>query len=302
MEDEPKNLPAIIEKSGIDTQQALEIQTHFEAFLQQIKDWKEKAFAINVTSVDQVFEIAEAKKGYKIVRGVRLNAEAIRKELKEDSLRKGKLIDGIAGFVKDMVAPIEEHLEKQAKFAEIKEKEDLEKKVNERSQALLQYVQDISIYNLATMDDEAFTSLLAEKKESFEKKQEEDRKAKEIEDQKKEDERIENERIRNENEKLIEDQKEKDAEIKRLEDEKKKRDEDDEKERLRLKKIEDDKLKSEHDAKMAPDKDKLTVFAESIKNIQVPGELSNAALEIVKVAQGKLLTISQEVRDKIKTL
>lgn len=303
MEEEPKNLPAIIEKSGISTEQAKAIQQHFEDFLKQVDEWSDKAYRINVTDPGQKDLIAEAKKAYTIVRNVRLNAETVRKELKEESLRKGKLIDGIANFVKDRVTPIEEHLYKQVKFVELKEKEDLAKKVQERSQALLQYVTDISIYNLETMTEEAFQNLLNDSKTIFDKKKAEQEELEKKQKEKEEADRIENERIRKENEALKVEQDKKDAEIKKEREAKE-----------ALEKIERDRKEADEKAKhlaeqkrqaelAAPDKEKLEAYASAIKSVPVPQNLSTkGALEIVKATEQKLLAISQFVQDSIKQL
>ena len=42
----------------------------------------------------------------------------VRKELKEESLRKGKAIDGVANIIKFLIEPVEKYLEDQEKFIE----------------------------------------------------------------------------------------------------------------------------------------------------------------------------------------
>lgn len=312
-EEKQVNLPAIIEKSGIETEQALIIQGHFEKFIEQVKEWGDKAFKINITSLDQKFEIAEANKAYKIVKEVRLNAEAMRKELKEDSLRKGKLIDGIAKFVFEKIEPIEEHLEKQAKFEKL-EKERLDIiMVQERSQELLKWVEDISIFNLATMPEDTFQKLVADSKTLFETRKAEADKLEKERLKKEEDNRIENERIRKENEDLkkqkeiddkkIEDERKKAEDLQKKEDERIAKEEQAKKDKLEADRIEKERLeKIERDKKNAPDKEKLNLYAESIKNLVAPTGISVAALEIVKIAEKELLKVAQQIKDSLKLL
>ena len=47
--------------------------------------------------------------------------ETVRKELKEQALREGKAIDGIANVLKALIIPIEEYLKKQEDFVVLKE-------------------------------------------------------------------------------------------------------------------------------------------------------------------------------------
>ncbi len=306
MEEIKKDLPAIIEESGIETNEAITIRSNFDAFLAEIGGWKEKAYAINITSPEQKSEIAEAKKALKIVSRLRLDMEQRRKDLKNSALRRGQLIDGIAKYGQGLIAPIEDHLEKNAKFVENLEKEALAKKIADRKTALLQYVLDISGYNLEEMSDQTFNELLVLAKTNFENKKLEAEKLEKERKEKEEATRIENERIRLENEKLRIENEKKDAENKKLEDEikEKKRLETERIERERNEKIEAEaaRLKAEKDARMAPDKDKLFVFAETIKNIVGPQDLSVEAQAIVKETEKKLLIISQTIKDFIKNL
>lgn len=317
MPEENTNLPvtieSVIQKSGIDTEQAAMIRSQFTEFIKQIDEWKDKAFKINITSPDQVFEIGEAKRAWTVVKNLRLSTEERRKNLKEDSLRKGKLIDGLARFVFDMIEPIEDHLEKQAKWVEQEEKRAQEQLLSERKELLSKYVEDLSPYNLSALSQDGFDALLADRKEAWEKKEAERIAAEKVEADRKEAERIENERIREENTKLKESQDIKDAELLKekkareaLEKAEQDRKDADAKAKQEAdQKAEQDKLakeKAERDAKNAPDKEKLTIYADSIKNLVAPTDISKAALEIVAIAEAELLKVSQKIKDSIKVL
>ncbi len=58
----------------------------------------------------------------------RLAIERTRKELKEQSLREGKAIDGIANVLQALIIPIEEYLGQQENFVQIREAERAEAK------------------------------------------------------------------------------------------------------------------------------------------------------------------------------
>ena len=188
--------------------------------------------------------------------------------------------------------PLEEHLEKQEKYAELLEAKRLEEKYSDRVEQLSKYVMDVSLYNLKSMPDDVFANLLSSAKSSYEQKIELERKQ---EADRLEAERIriiENERIRKENEelRLEAEKKEREVELERakqaklLEDERKKREaiqemmkrekeEQDRKERERLA-VEEAKRKQEEEAKrkalLAPDKEKLLKLALELETFSFP--------------------------------
>lgn len=80
---------------------------------------KKKAKILIVTNETQKTEMEMARTGRLFLREKRIAIEKTRKELKEQALREGKAIDGIANVLKALIVPIEEYLGKQEKFAEI---------------------------------------------------------------------------------------------------------------------------------------------------------------------------------------
>lgn len=350
---EDNKLVVVIKEQGLKETQSKMLLDKFTGFFEEASKWEKEASAIVITDESQVEEMAKAREIRLALKNIRVNAEKVRISLKEEIVRQGKAIDGIANVVKALVVPLEEHLEKQEKFIENIKKEREEKLLADRTEKLLQYVEDISFYNVKDMSDEAFEVLLSNSKMIFDKKKEDERIAEEkrIEEQKKietfngrkimlapysfffgaVEEKLtlettdsefkalltklshfkkeyddEQEKIRIENDKLKKDAEKKDAEakkekeiadakIKALEDEKAKKDADEKKAKAEA----DEK---ERLAKLAPEKDKLTAYAETIRTIQAPADLSKAGLEIVKLVEAKLLAISQEIKVKIKEL
>ena len=83
-------------------------------------EWAKKAKGIVVTSGDQQETIKTARSGRLLLREKRLEIENIRKILKSDALKEGQTIDRIAGFLKDLIIPTEEHLDRQENFEKYK--------------------------------------------------------------------------------------------------------------------------------------------------------------------------------------
>ena len=84
--------------------------------------WAKKASKIIVTDESQKVIMEEARTGRIFLASIRNEVERNRKALKEDSLRRGKAIDGVANFIKDLIIPTEEHLKRQEDFVELREK------------------------------------------------------------------------------------------------------------------------------------------------------------------------------------
>ncbi len=188
-------------KEHIPESEALALQNSFLPFFQQAEAMKEQALSINVTSVDQVEDIKKAREWRLTLKNIRVDCEKVRKGLKEESLRKGKAIDGMANVIKYLIAPIEEHLDNQEKFLQIQEQKRIEELRRKRTEELVQYQVDGNNFPmLGAMPEEQWQLLLTGVKTQYEtalaaaKKAEADR----IEREK--NESAERERIKAENE------------------------------------------------------------------------------------------------------
>ena len=85
------------------------------------------------------------------------------------------------------------------------------------------------------------------------------------------------------------------AELKRKQDEEKK-------EQTLRDNLEKEKQEKERQANLAPEKEKLFAYSESIRTLQSPEGLSKTGLKIVALAQAGLLAISQQVKENMKDL
>jgi hypothetical protein len=170
-ENKDNELSIVVKESGLETTQATNILKKFNTFFEQAKEWEEKARGLVVKDETEVEKMAQAREARLVLKKIRTDAESVRKEMKEEYIRTGKAIDGVANVIKALIVPIEEHLEKQEKFIENAIKEKADKTKADRIEQMLKYVEDVSVYNLDGMSDEVFANLLAQVKSLWEKKQ-----------------------------------------------------------------------------------------------------------------------------------
>lgn len=119
-------LQVIVEGSGLEKTKAQFILDKFTNYFEIAADWENKAKTIVVSSEKDKTEMQMARVGRLFLREKRIDIEKARVSLKEQALREGKAIDGIANILKSLIVPIEEYLERQEKFVEIKQKEAAE--------------------------------------------------------------------------------------------------------------------------------------------------------------------------------
>jgi hypothetical protein len=308
-------LTVIIEQSGLEKSQTELLLSKFTTFFNDARQTVKFARDIVVTDETQVEAMESARKTRLELKSIRVMAENTRKELKEQSLREGKAIDGIANVIKALIVPVEDYLEKQEKFAEIKMLERMEKKNAERIEKLSHYVEDVSVYgSLIEMSDAAFDKLLETSKFAYEARQEAEKLADAERLAKEESDRVEQQRIREENIRLHKEAHEREAQMikeqaeqtrlaaiekKKQDDalavERKAREEAEAKLRAEQHAVEE-KQRAESEAKfqaeqaekearrqalLAPDKEKILQLASKLSFIGYPAVESREAKEII---------------------
>lgn len=120
-------LEVIVKESGLENTKAQIILKQFQDYFQVAAEWEKRARDIVVTDERQKVDMQMARTGRLFLREKRIAIEKTRKELKEQALREGKAIDGIANILKALYVPIEEYLGKQEKFVEIRAAEKAER-------------------------------------------------------------------------------------------------------------------------------------------------------------------------------
>jgi hypothetical protein len=235
---QPAELVAITSKQQLPEDLAAFTVEKFAPIWAQIAEWKAKAEELVVTDISQKDEMKMAGEARKAVKKVRTSANALREELKADSLRYGRAVQELYNEIEARLKPIEEHLERQEKFKELyelKQREALRIEREAMIEPLRQYAFTGINFGDITQDD--FDAILNNAKlakqaaEDAAKKAEEDRLERErVEDeerkQREEKEAAEREALRQENERLKAEAEEKErarqAELDRIEQEQRK--------------------------------------------------------------------------------
>ena len=273
----------IIEESKVEESTAVVLQSSFSPFFEKAMEWEQAAKAIIVTDATQVEQIAAAHEMRLALKEIRINADKKRKELKEDSLRYGKAVQGVYNVIEFLIVPLEKHLEKQEKFAELQEEEKRIKLLAKRQEEIAPYAAyfPISSIDVSRISEEEYILILNGAKMQYQNKIEQDQKdiaEKAARDKADAEER---ERVRQENEKLKAEAAARDAQLKAETAKREKAEKE-----LQDKKAKEDREKrqaaaQEKKAANAPDKEKIVQFLKQIEALDYPVTQSNEAKAIV---------------------
>lgn len=287
--------------------------------LLKAKETVKKASSIKVKDENDIDSMKEARKVRLELKDIRVHVENIRVELKEDSLREGKAIDGMANIIKAILEPVEKYLETQEKFAEVQKLEKEENEFQRRINELTPYVSDVTVYTLhpTQMSTETFNKLLEDSKKASDAQKAAEKRAEEEKIAKEKADAIENARIRKENERLTKLNEAKNAKLKaerekteaaelKLKQEK----EGQERKEREAKVIEDARIKAEEEAKkkaeFAPDIDKMRVLYADMRSITEKINLMKLgtpkARSIVENAKSGLEKVMADMAQEIKSL
>lgn len=119
-------LAVLINESNLEQTKAQYLLDNFSSYFQIAAEWEAKAKTINVTNETQTVDMQIARVGRLFLREKRIAIEKARKSLKEQVVREGKAIDGIANVLKALIVPIEEHLDHQENFVKLKHEKEAE--------------------------------------------------------------------------------------------------------------------------------------------------------------------------------
>lgn len=320
-------LQVVLKEQNIPKENAEQLLKAFGMPLEEVGEILVSYKDIVVTDEEQFDLMAEARSKRLKLKEIRVSVEKKRKELKEDSLRTGRAIDGVANLVKQEIEPAEKYLESQEKFAEIRQAERAAKLKAERIESLVKYTDDISLYDLDSITEEQFKNLLANLKAQHKAKIAEEKRIEEERVAKEKAEAEERERIRKENERLK-------AEAEAREAEQAKKDAAERAERERIQKEAEEKLakeraerkkleaenrereaieaekkraaeEAERQALLAPDKEKLSQFANAlgvIRTTKLPAVKSKQAQDVLNIVDKKLADLVQYIVESSKGL
>jgi hypothetical protein len=303
-------LVTIVKDSGLEKTKADFILEKFQDYFKIASEWEIKAKTIIITNDNQVTEMEMARVGRLFLKEKRITIEKTRKELKEQSLREGKAIDGIANVLKGLIEPIESYLDNQENFtkyrlvAEEKEKQRLEQlrienEIREKEERRIKLEKEEQA-KIKSENEKLKLEAIERERLALIEKQKKEKELAEIK-AKNESEKIEKERLieieRKKQEKILNAEKEKfaieKAERERLEKEIEQKMQK-ELEIKKQKKLEDKKLKS------APDKEKIINYINNIKLIKQPDIIEKELKDLFISFQNSLDLIIIDLRQEIK--
>ena len=111
-------LEVIVRESGLEPTKARVMLDQFSDAFKFAAEWDERSKTLVVTDASQTAVMQMARTGRLELKAKRVEIEKTRKQLKEQALREGKAIDGIANVLKALIVPIEERLDEQEHFVE----------------------------------------------------------------------------------------------------------------------------------------------------------------------------------------
>jgi hypothetical protein len=287
----PPALAAAISQSGLSGPLSESLITAFEPKFSAAIELVGRAGTINVTDATQVSEMKAARAARLALREVRVDAEKIRKAMKEDYLRGGKAIDNVYRALETFVAPVEERLEACEKFAERAEAARKDALRAERAAILTPLVGSPVALDLATISADEFEALRAHHAQQAEIRRQDAQRAadaarlaEEARQQQLREAQAEQARLRTENLRLAAQRKEAaelmeraeqarreaEAEAARAKQETARRLEAAQQEMQRVKRIEAEQARQAAEdarrAASAPDREKLKAFAKAMRN------------------------------------
>lgn len=286
-------LALVVSETAVDSEIQQMLLDRFTPFLEQAAEWKERAESLVITDISQTREMKMAREARLALREIRLAADKTRKELKEDSLRYGRAVQGVYNVIEAAISPIEKHLEEQEKFKELYELKQREALRLEREELVKDYREYvISNINLGEITEEDFNRMLAGAKlqkqaaEQAAIKAEEERQARiKAEAEERERLRIENERLKAEAE---ERERERQVELDRLEMEQRKAN------------IEAAKLKKEAEAKLASERaerERLEAELKAKQEAELKAEQERQAAIEAELSKGDKAKLSDLISD-----
>lgn len=193
------------ESLGLPAEAKHSLEIAFGDYFTQAQKWKDQAQAITEPKLARAARLE--------LKNIRVAAEKTRKELKEDSLRTGKAIDGANNILLALIVPIEKHLEDVEKAAERAEQARIEALERDRLEQLVALECNPLPNNLGLMSEEHWELSLQNAKDALAARKERERLAEEERVAKEKAEAEEKARIAAENARLKAEAEKREAEI-----------------------------------------------------------------------------------------
>ena len=151
----------VIQTSGVTEQTGLNLQQSFLPFFELLDGMEQEAKSIVVQDEHDTQSMERARQVRLQLRDIRINADKKRKELKENSLREGRAIQGVYNIIEYVVKPLEEHLGKQENYAHEMAKKRMEELKELRTKELEPYSEFVPFgIELGIMDEAEYQKVL----------------------------------------------------------------------------------------------------------------------------------------------
>jgi hypothetical protein len=302
MSDVKSELSVVAKDNQLSANKVQELLSNFSQHAVEAQAVIDEAKTITVTGEKQVELMGKARIARLKLKNIRVEVEHTRKQLKEESLREGKAVDGMANIIKALIVPAEEHLEKQEKFAEVAIANRKHERHLLRIERLSPFVENINVYSLEDMADDEFDNLVEQSEAAFKARQAAEREASlkrqadiEAEEKARQEMIAENARLKKEADIAHE-------KAAKIEAERKAEREVAERERLNRERETAAEAEKQRQSLLAPDKDKLLRFAEQIEAIELPNVSNPEAGKVLGETKDFLNRISKNLKAKAKKL
>jgi len=157
---ERNDLAIVARDAGIGQSRGEALQEIYSPFMGEVRELLALAGSIAVTDETDVVNMRLAHETRLALKRVRVDVEKRRKSLKEESLREGKAIDGMANVIKYLIVPVEEHLQGQEDFVRIAEEKRMKILDDKRRAELTAYGMDCEHMALGNMADSSYAAIL----------------------------------------------------------------------------------------------------------------------------------------------
>ena len=164
-----KQIIEVIESSGVEATTQATLKERFLPFFEQAEKWRTIAATLVVTDESQTREMKMAREGRLALRAIRVEADKVRKYMKEESIRKNRAIQDAYNIIEWLIKPIEEHLKAQEDFPKIQEQKRLAALRAERMDALepyLEYIDAEALDTIETAPEHIFQAIMTNVKQA----------------------------------------------------------------------------------------------------------------------------------------
>lgn len=180
----PENLVKIVDEIGLEEESKKSITKSFAPFVAQLNEWTKKAKELVVTDASQTDLMKQARESRLMLKSIRVEANKVRKNLKEDSNRYGNAVQSVYNLIEQGIEPLESHLELQEKFIEIQRANQIATLQAQRSIELATYSEFVVYpHNLGELSEDDYTKLFNGAKLQYEAKLEREKKEQEAREQ-----------------------------------------------------------------------------------------------------------------------